>query len=48
MIHRGNAAYNASKAAVKSLTEGLAHDLRNMPQANVTAYLMMYGIHLIQ
>ncbi|KAH8085952.1 NAD-P-binding protein [Cristinia sonorae] len=39
----GNAAYNASKAAVKSLTEGLAHELRNTPHANVTAHLLIPG-----
>lgn len=39
----GNAAYNASKAAVKSLTEGLAHELRNTPQGNVTAHLFIPG-----
>lgn len=39
----GNAAYNASKAAVKSLTEGLAHELRNSPNANVTAHLLIPG-----
>ncbi|GBE85091.1 Short chain dehydrogenase andI [Sparassis crispa] len=39
----GNAAYNASKAAVKSLTEGLAHELRNVPSANLTAHLFVPG-----
>jgi len=39
----GNAAYNASKAAVKSLTEGLAHELRNTPNCNVTAHLFIPG-----
>ncbi|KAG6812501.1 hypothetical protein H0H92_002500 [Tricholoma furcatifolium] len=39
----GNAAYNASKAAVKSLTEGLAHELRNQPDKNVTAHLFVPG-----
>ncbi|KAH9922970.1 NAD-P-binding protein [Fomitopsis serialis] len=40
----GNPAYNASKAAVKSLTEGLAHELRNnVPAANVTAHLFVPG-----
>jgi NAD(P)-dependent dehydrogenase (short-subunit alcohol dehydrogenase family) len=36
----GNTAYNASKAAVKSLTEGLAHELRER-QSHVTAHLFM-------
>jgi len=39
----GNAAYNASKAAVKSLTEGLAHELRELPNSNVTAHLFIPG-----
>ncbi|TFY61226.1 hypothetical protein EVJ58_g4648 [Rhodofomes roseus] len=40
----GNPAYNASKAAVKSLTEGLAYELRNsVPPANVTAHLFVPG-----
>ncbi|KAI0060386.1 NAD-binding protein [Artomyces pyxidatus] len=39
----GNAAYNASKAAVKSLTEGLAHELRERPGVNVTAHLFIPG-----
>ncbi|KAJ8523206.1 hypothetical protein ONZ45_g309 [Pleurotus djamor] len=39
----GNAAYNASKAAVKSLTEGLSHELRERPSSNVTAHLFVPG-----
>ncbi|KAK7689848.1 hypothetical protein QCA50_006487 [Cerrena zonata] len=39
----GNAAYNASKAAVKSLTEGLAHELRETPANRVTAHLFVPG-----
>ncbi|KAL4069972.1 hypothetical protein V8B97DRAFT_1871922 [Scleroderma yunnanense] len=39
----GNPAYNASKAAVKSLTEGLAHELRENPSCNVTAHLVIPG-----
>ncbi|KIM52316.1 hypothetical protein SCLCIDRAFT_1223899 [Scleroderma citrinum Foug A] len=39
----GNPAYNASKAAVKSLTEGLAHELREDPSCNVTAHLVIPG-----
>lgn len=41
-VYRGNAAYNASKAAVKAFTESLSHELRSRPQAaNVTAHLFM-------
>jgi len=39
----GNAAYNASKAAVKSITESLAHELRSRPHVNVTAHLFIPG-----
>ncbi|EGN98190.1 hypothetical protein SERLA73DRAFT_138517 [Serpula lacrymans var. lacrymans S7.3] len=39
----GNAGYNASKAAVKSLTEGLAHELRNQSSKNLTAHLFVPG-----
>ena len=39
----GNAAYNAAKAAVKSLTEGLQHELRNTPECQVTAHLLVPG-----
>lgn len=39
----GNPAYNAAKAAVKSLTEGLAHELRESPACNVTAHLFIPG-----
>ncbi|KAF9533181.1 hypothetical protein CPB83DRAFT_845999 [Crepidotus variabilis] len=39
----GNAAYNASKAAVKSLTEGLAHELRERNSESVTAHLFIPG-----
>jgi len=39
----GNAAYNASKAAVKSLTEGLSHELRERPTSNLTAHLFVPG-----
>jgi NAD(P)-dependent dehydrogenase (short-subunit alcohol dehydrogenase family) len=39
----GNPAYNASKAAVKSLTESLSHELRSRPGANVTAHLFVPG-----
>jgi len=40
----GNPAYNASKAAVKSLTESLAHELRERgAEDNVTAHLFIPG-----
>jgi NAD(P)-dependent dehydrogenase (short-subunit alcohol dehydrogenase family) len=39
----GNTAYNVSKAAVKSLTEGLAHTLRNLPECWITAHLLIPG-----
>jgi len=41
--HPGTPAYNASKAAVKSLTESLAYELRERADANVTAHLFMAG-----
>ncbi|MCA9506384.1 MAG: SDR family NAD(P)-dependent oxidoreductase [Myxococcales bacterium] len=39
----GDAAYNASKAAVKSLTESLGHELRSLPDCRVTAHLLVPG-----
>ncbi|KAI0694837.1 NAD(P)-binding protein [Earliella scabrosa] len=39
----GNPSYNATKAAVKSLTESLAHELRETPHANLTAHLLIPG-----
>lgn len=39
----GNLAYNVSKAAVKAYTEGLAHALRNLPDPNVSAHLLIPG-----
>ncbi|MER9135602.1 SDR family NAD(P)-dependent oxidoreductase [Mesorhizobium sp. M0830] len=39
----GNLAYNVSKAAVKTYTEGLAHALRNEPGAHVAAHLLIPG-----
>jgi NAD(P)-dependent dehydrogenase (short-subunit alcohol dehydrogenase family) len=39
----GNAAYNAAKAAVKSLTEGLQHELRNLRGCQVSAHLLVPG-----
>jgi NAD(P)-dependent dehydrogenase (short-subunit alcohol dehydrogenase family) len=40
----GNAAYNVSKAALKVLTEQLAHELRNGEGARVTAHLLIPGL----
>jgi len=39
----GNTAYNVSKSAVKALTEGLAHTLRNRPGCRVRAHLLIPG-----
>ncbi len=39
----GNLAYNVSKAAVKTYTEGLQHALRNEPGAMVSAHLLIPG-----
>jgi len=39
----GDAAYNASKAAIKSLTESLAHQLRGTEGCQVSAHLLVPG-----
>ncbi|WP_027133670.1 SDR family NAD(P)-dependent oxidoreductase [Geminicoccus roseus] len=39
----GNAAYNVSKAAVKVLTEQLAHELRGAAGERITAHLLIPG-----
>ncbi|MEJ2531343.1 MAG: SDR family NAD(P)-dependent oxidoreductase [Halioglobus sp.] len=39
----GNPAYNASKSAVKSITEALEHDLRNTEGCQVSAHLLVPG-----
>lgn len=39
----GNTAYNVSKAGVKVMTEGTAHDLRSIPGCLVTAHLLIPG-----
>lgn len=39
----GDAAYNASKAAVKSVTESLAHALRQQAGCAITAHLLVPG-----
>ena len=39
----GNTAYNAAKAAVKSVTEGLQHELRNVAGGKMTAHLLVPG-----
>ena len=39
----GDTAYNVSKSAVKTLTEGLAHTLCNTPGCQVSAHLMVPG-----
>ncbi len=39
----GDTAYNVSKAAIKTLTEGLQHSLREMPGCRVSAHLLIPG-----
>ena len=39
----GDTAYNVSKAGIKVLTEGLAHELRNTEGCQVTAHLLIPG-----
>jgi NAD(P)-dependent dehydrogenase (short-subunit alcohol dehydrogenase family) len=39
----GDTAYNVSKAGVRTLTEALAHELRNIAQCQVTAHLLVPG-----
>ncbi|MDF1792625.1 MAG: SDR family NAD(P)-dependent oxidoreductase [Thalassobaculaceae bacterium] len=39
----GNAAYNVTKAAVKTFTEALQHDLRTTPGCRVSAHLLIPG-----
>src|SRR6202012_5682963 len=39
----GDAAYNVSKAGVKTLTEHLAHQLRNIEGCEITAHLLVPG-----
>ena len=39
----GNLAYNVSKSALKTYTEGLAHALRNEPGAHLSAHLLIPG-----
>lgn len=39
----GDPAYNVSKAGVKALTEALQHELRNTPECNVSAHLLIPG-----
>lgn len=39
----GDAAYNATKAAIKSLTESLAHQLRGIEECRVSAHLLVPG-----
>lgn len=39
----GNPAYNVSKAALKTYTEGLAHEFRNTEECQLTAHLLVPG-----
>jgi NAD(P)-dependent dehydrogenase (short-subunit alcohol dehydrogenase family) len=39
----GDTAYNVSKAGIKVATEGLQHELRNLPNCRITAHLLVPG-----
>jgi len=39
----GDTAYNVSKSGIKTLTEGLQHSLRNEPNCQVSAHLLVPG-----
>ena len=39
----GNSAYNMTKAALKSYTESLQHELRSLPNCPVSAHLLIPG-----
>lgn len=39
----GDPAYNVSKAGVKTFTEALQHELRNTPDCNISAHLLIPG-----
>ncbi len=39
----GDTGYNVSKAAIKTLTEGLQHTLRNIPGCQLSAHLLIPG-----
>ena len=39
----GDTAYNVSKAGIRTLTDGLAHQLRNTPNCQVSAHLLVPG-----
>jgi NAD(P)-dependent dehydrogenase (short-subunit alcohol dehydrogenase family) len=39
----GDTAYNVSKAGIRALTEGLQHTLRNTPDCQVSAHLLVPG-----
>jgi NAD(P)-dependent dehydrogenase (short-subunit alcohol dehydrogenase family) len=40
----GNPAYNVSKAGVKAFTEALQHELRNTPNCQIRAHLLIPGL----
>ena len=40
----GNPAYNVAKAGVKAFTEALQHELRNTPDCQVSAHLLIPGL----